>query len=123
MRPRRVLGGRAPRGGSGAPGHGAPPLRWAAADRRVAAPPPRGRSRSGAWRARLPGRRRWTSEQLDAAEHAHELRPSDRVWVNLDAALDGLGSASCGPEPLPRYRLAAAPRTFAVRLSAIGGGP
>ncbi|MFC7327150.1 glycoside hydrolase family 2 TIM barrel-domain containing protein [Marinactinospora rubrisoli] len=65
--------------------------------------------------------RRWTSERLDAADHPFDLRASDRVWVNLDAALDGLGSASCGPEPLPQYRLTAAPRTFAVRLSPIGG--
>jgi beta-galactosidase len=51
--------------------------------------------------------RRWTSEDLDAARHTYDLRPRDRVYVNLDLAQNGLGTASCGPGVLPQYRLAA----------------
>lgn len=49
--------------------------------------------------------RRWTSESLDAARHTSDLVPGDRIWVNVDAAHHGLGSASCGPGVLPQYRL------------------
>ncbi|MFF1645995.1 sugar-binding domain-containing protein [Streptomyces sp. NPDC058240] len=49
--------------------------------------------------------RRWTSEQLDAAEHRPGLRAGETVWVNLDHAVQGLGSQSCGPGVLPEYRL------------------
>jgi beta-galactosidase len=60
--------------------------------------------------------RPWTSEHLDQARHPTDLRPDDRVWVNLDHAQQGIGSASCGPGVLPAYRLDPVPATFAVRL-------
>jgi beta-galactosidase len=41
------------------------------------------------------------------------------VWINIDKAQQGLGTASCGPGVLPQYRLLAEPSTFALRLSAI----
>jgi beta-galactosidase len=64
--------------------------------------------------------RPWTSEQLDAARHPYDLSPDpDYLWVNLDLAQQGIGSASCGPGVLPAYRLDAGPAAFAVRLSAI----
>jgi beta-galactosidase len=56
--------------------------------------------------------RRWTSEDLDRAHHPHELRDSGRVWLNLDHAQQGLGSASCGPALPARYRLEPLPTTF-----------
>ncbi|MDQ0993731.1 glycoside hydrolase family 2 TIM barrel-domain containing protein [Streptomyces sp. V3I7] len=56
--------------------------------------------------------RRWTTEQLDAAAHRTDLTPGDTVWVNLDHAQHGIGSQSCGPGPLPRYRLRAQPAEF-----------
>ncbi|MFD5815863.1 glycoside hydrolase family 2 TIM barrel-domain containing protein [Streptomyces sp. NPDC127038] len=56
--------------------------------------------------------RRWTTEQLDAADHRTELRPGDTVWVNLDHGQQGIGSQSCGPGALPRYQLRAAPAEF-----------
>jgi beta-galactosidase len=61
--------------------------------------------------------RRWTSEDLDSATHTPELVARDRVWVNLDLAHEGIGTASCGPGVLPQHRLEAAPATFSVRLS------
>ncbi|WP_327352511.1 glycoside hydrolase family 2 TIM barrel-domain containing protein [Streptomyces sp. NBC_01304] len=49
--------------------------------------------------------RPWTTEQLDAAEHRTDLVAGDKVWVNLDHRLHGIGSESCGPGVLPQYRL------------------
>ena len=60
--------------------------------------------------------RRWTSEDLDAARHTTDLVPRDRVFVNLDLAQTGLGTASCGPGVLPPYELHATPATWTVRL-------
>lgn len=60
--------------------------------------------------------RRCTSEQLDAAAHTTDLEPGGTIVLNLDLAQNGLGSASCGPGVLPRYRLhpdsASLTRTF-----------
>ena len=61
--------------------------------------------------------RRWTSEDLDAATHTPELVPRDRIWVNLDHAQHGIGTASCGPGVLPQHTLEAVPTTLAMRLS------
>ncbi|MFK4227050.1 glycoside hydrolase family 2 TIM barrel-domain containing protein [Streptomyces sp. NPDC019890] len=64
--------------------------------------------------------RRWTSEQLDAAEHRTDLVPSkDTVWVNLDHDQQGIGSQSCGPGPLPQYRLRVEPTEFAFTFRAL----
>jgi beta-galactosidase len=60
--------------------------------------------------------RPWTSEHLDQARHPTDLVPGDRIWVNLDLAQQGIGSASCGPGVLPAYRLDPAPASFTVRL-------
>src|SRR5258707_1377272 len=49
--------------------------------------------------------RRWTSEDLDAAQHTSDLRPRDRVYVNLDAAHHGIGSGACGPRTQPQFQL------------------
>jgi beta-galactosidase len=67
--------------------------------------------------------RPWTSEQLDAARHPTDLVPGDLLWVNLDLAQQGIGSASCGPGVLPGYRLEVAPASFTVRLSPAPAGP
>jgi beta-galactosidase len=60
--------------------------------------------------------RPWTSEHLDRARHPTDLVPDDRLWVNLDLAQQGIGSASCGPGVLPAYWLDPVPARFAVRL-------
>ncbi|MFD0273597.1 glycoside hydrolase family 2 TIM barrel-domain containing protein [Kitasatospora sp. NPDC127111] len=61
--------------------------------------------------------RRWTTEQLHAATHLTGLTPGDTVWVNLDHALHGIGSTSCGPGPLPQYHLRAEPAEFSFVFS------
>ncbi|WP_035699051.1 beta-galactosidase small subunit, partial [Glycomyces tenuis] len=53
--------------------------------------------------------RPWTSEDLDTAEHPTDLVERDRIYVNLDAALQGIGTASCGPGVLPQHRLTPRP--------------
>jgi len=63
--------------------------------------------------------RRWTSEQLDAATHLTDLTPGDTVWVNLDHALHGIGTGSCGPGVLPQYQLRAEPAEFSFVFSEV----
>jgi beta-galactosidase len=58
--------------------------------------------------------RRWRSEDLDAAQHPFDLRPTGHVWLNLDAGQSGLGSGSCGPGALPAQRLLPATFRYAV---------
>jgi beta-galactosidase len=64
--------------------------------------------------------RRWTTEQLDAAGHLTDLTPGDRVWVNADHGLHGIGSQSCGPGPLPRYHLWPEHTEFTLTFSETG---
>ncbi|RAG81309.1 beta-galactosidase [Streptacidiphilus pinicola] len=49
--------------------------------------------------------RPWSGAALAAARHPHELSPDGLLHLSLDLAHDGLGSASCGPGPLPEHRL------------------
>ena len=55
---------------------------------------------------------RFTPKALFAARHTTDLIPADHVIVNLDAAQRGLGTGSCGPDTLARYRIAAGVRTL-----------
>jgi len=66
--------------------------------------------------------RRWSTEQLDAARHTVELTDEGCLFVNLDVAQQGIGTASCGPGVLPAYRLTAEPTRFSVVLRAITAG-
>ncbi|MEV6236095.1 glycoside hydrolase family 2 TIM barrel-domain containing protein [Lentzea sp. NPDC051838] len=63
--------------------------------------------------------RRWTTEDLDAARHTTDLQPRDQVYLNLDLAQNGLGTASCGPGVLPQYRLHAQKASFAVTFQTL----
>lgn len=47
----------------------------------------------------------FSAHDLYAAGHVHELTPRAETFVHLDVAQRGLGSASCGPDTLPAYRL------------------
>ena len=66
--------------------------------------------------------RGWTSEQLDATRHPTDLRPTDRTWINLDHAVHGAGSASCGPGVLERHRLRPVPASLRLVLTAMSRG-
>lgn len=63
--------------------------------------------------------RRWTSEDLTAARHTSDLVPGDRVWVTVDIAQSGLGTASCGPGVLEKYQLRVEPMSMSLGLGVL----
>ncbi len=60
----------------------------------------------------------YRTEDLDRARHTCDLVARDEVTLHLDHRHHGLGSGSCGPATLPRYRLNAEAFRFAFRLRA-----
>lgn len=62
--------------------------------------------------------RRWTSHDLDRAAKPHDLVDSGRVWLNIDHAQQGVGSASVGPALPEKYRIPRERTTWSVRLEA-----
>ncbi|MCW1805075.1 glycoside hydrolase family 2 TIM barrel-domain containing protein [Brachybacterium squillarum] len=61
--------------------------------------------------------RPWSTAELDRKDHDGALEADGRTWVTLSAALQGVGSAACGPAPLPEYVLDASERSFGFRLT------
>lgn len=59
---------------------------------------------------------RYTTADLERAEHGYELVPRPTTTLHLDHRQNGLGSGSCGPGVLPQYQLLTAPFRFLVRL-------
>jgi beta-galactosidase len=53
---------------------------------------------------------------LYAARHTCDLEPRPEVILSLDHAQRGLGTASCGPDVLARYRLNASSYRFSYVL-------
>lgn len=51
---------------------------------------------------------------IAAASHSWKLRPDGRTHISIDLAQSGVGTASCGPGILPRYRLTA--RALSISL-------
>ncbi len=47
----------------------------------------------------------YTPEDLDRADHIHELSPRKDVYLCIDARQLGLGNGSCGPGVIEKYRL------------------
>ncbi|MDW7658383.1 MAG: beta-galactosidase domain 4-containing protein, partial [Bacillota bacterium] len=65
----------------------------------------------------------YPDEALTAADHDHELEyDADHTWLTIDAAQNGLGSNSCGPEPLLQYRLLPRPAELSFCLRPYGDG-
>lgn len=62
--------------------------------------------------------RRWTSQDLAKARTPQDLHDSGRVWVNIDAMQQGIGSAACGPALPDRYRVPIQPTAWSVILHA-----
>ncbi|NJD58325.1 MAG: DUF4981 domain-containing protein [Anaerolineae bacterium] len=46
-----------------------------------------------------------TDHDLYSAHHTVDLQPNPEIYLNIDAAMRGLGTASCGPDTLDQYRL------------------
>ena len=61
----------------------------------------------------------YRSEDLFESANEADLRPRDELVVHLDVAHRGLGTASCGPDVRPEYRLAAGDYSFSYRLTVI----
>jgi beta-galactosidase len=59
----------------------------------------------------------YTAEDLYAAKHATDLAPRAETIVYLDIAHRGLGTQSCGPDTLDRYKLNAKRYTFSYTLT------
>jgi beta-galactosidase len=59
---------------------------------------------------------RFTPHDLFAARHTVDLTPRGEVIVNLDVGQRGLGTGSCGPDTLDRYRLGAGAHGLEFRI-------
>ena len=46
-----------------------------------------------------------TANDLYQARHTCDIVPREEIWLNIDHKMRGLGSASCGPDTLDRYRI------------------
>jgi beta-galactosidase len=60
----------------------------------------------------------FTAADLYAARHTCDLEPRAEVVLSLDHAQRGLGTASCGPDTAPGYRLTEPVYRFAYLLTA-----
>ncbi|WP_202873386.1 glycoside hydrolase family 2 TIM barrel-domain containing protein [Kribbella capetownensis] len=67
--------------------------------------------------------RRWTTEDLERARHRSDLTPRDHIYLNLDLAQNGLGSASCGPPATPQHTLEPGHYTFSLTFHQFGRSP
>lgn len=54
----------------------------------------------------------YSDENIEKAKHINELIADGFVTVHLDAAQTGLGTATCGPDVLPKYRPEIKPYDF-----------
>ena len=61
---------------------------------------------------------RYRTEDLYAAGHETDLRPRRRLVVHADVAHRGLGTGSCGPDVLDRYRIRPGTYRFSYRVTA-----
>ncbi|WP_163101086.1 beta-galactosidase subunit alpha [Peribacillus alkalitolerans] len=59
----------------------------------------------------------YTKEDIDEAKHLYQLKKRNFITLNLDHQVNGLGSNSCGPGPLPEYQLK--PKTFEYEVTFI----
>ena len=60
----------------------------------------------------------FTAQDLYTAGHETDLRPRRGLVVHADVAHRGLGTGSCGPDVLDRYRIRPGTYRFSYRLSA-----
>jgi len=59
---------------------------------------------------------------LDRTEHTDELIRDGKTHLRLDYKVSGIGSNSCGPELLPKYRLSEKDIAFRLVISPWQGG-
>ena len=54
----------------------------------------------------------YSDSNIQAAKHINDLVDDGMVTVHLDAEQTGVGTATCGPDILPKYRIAIEPTEF-----------
>lgn len=54
----------------------------------------------------------YSDANIQAAKHIKDLKADGLVTVHLDAAQTGVGTATCGPDILPKYRIPVEPTDF-----------
>ncbi len=59
----------------------------------------------------------YSEKQLSTVAHDCDLQTEDNVYLNIDAAMMGLGNSSCGPGVLTKYSVAQKPYTLNVRFT------
>lgn len=60
----------------------------------------------------------YTKEELTEKDHSYKLEPSN-TNVRIDYRVSGIGSASCGPDLAPKYRLSEKEFSYGFSLKAI----
>jgi beta-galactosidase len=65
--------------------------------------------------------RRWTDADLAAATHRNQLVAGEHIELSLDIGHQGIGTASCGPGPLPDYELFLNKTAFSVVFEPVRG--
>ena len=63
----------------------------------------------------------FTASDLYGARHTCDLEPRPETYLSLDHAQRGLGTASCGPDTHPRYRLHEPAYRFSYVLASARG--
>ena len=61
----------------------------------------------------------YTPEDITNADHPYKLEKRDETIINIDYMMSGVGSASCGPELLPQYRLSQTSINFKLRIKPV----
>ncbi len=64
---------------------------------------------------------RFTTTDLDHAQHTYDLTPRPTITLHLDLQQNGVGSASCGPGVMKVYQLQARPFVFRMRFQPVRG--
>ncbi|MDE6269882.1 MAG: DUF4981 domain-containing protein [Muribaculaceae bacterium] len=59
----------------------------------------------------------YSDANIQKAKHINELEADGLVTVHLDALQTGVGTATCGPDVLPKYRIAVEPVNFTFYLT------
>ena len=62
----------------------------------------------------------YTEEELTVKAHNYELQPSGSTVLHIDYKQNGIGSNSCGPELLPRYRFDDETFAFDLKMMFLG---
>lgn len=59
----------------------------------------------------------YSATDINAVAHDDELKPSDNIWLSIDAAVMGLGNSSCGPGVITKYAIPHGERKLKFRFS------